>query len=177
MRRALLLIFLGVPLAGGAQVPTIIPGARVRVESRQIDKNLEGTVMSQTADSVIVASVGAIRTAVASGSITRIRVSQGKSHGAGAIKGIKIGGGIGLGLGVLLGLAIAAGPSTSEYPNPGGVAAVVAALYAVSGAMWGAAIGGAVGAEKWTTVYSIPMRISVGRPQRRAPGVSLSITF
>lgn len=87
MRRALLLIFLGVPLAGGAQVPTIIPGARVRVETRQTDKRLEGTLMSQTADSLTIASVGAIRTVVPSGSITTIRVSQGKSHGAGAIRG------------------------------------------------------------------------------------------
>ncbi len=167
MRHALLLIFLGASQAD-AQFPSIIPGARVRVEGLN-HRKLEGTLMSQTADSITIAAVGAILTTVASGSLTRVRVSQGKSHGAGAIKGMKIGGGIGLGVGLLAGLV--------SPPGERAAIGMSVAGGALGGVIWGAAIGSIVGAAKWTTVYTAPLRIAIGRAENGAMTLGLAMRF
>jgi hypothetical protein len=171
MRRHVLSILLLLPAAGEAQVPSLIPGSRVRVESRAFRKELEGTVMAQTADSVTIASVGAVKTVLAHSSIYRVRVSEGKSHGAGAVKGAKIGAGIGGVLGLALGFAAA------EIEGNQALVLPVTMLYASSGALWGLGIGGIVGAEKWTTVHASPLRLAVGRAQSGATTLGLSMTF
>lgn len=156
----------------GAQFSGILPGSRVRIESRSFAQRLEGTVMAHSGDSIIVASSGVLRTSVPNATIYRVQASGGKSHGAGAIKGAKIGAAVSGGLGLALVLSLAeVGDVTA------GDVMAVTAVYAISGAMWGGAIGAIIGAEKWTTVYSQPYRLSAGITRSGAPAVGLSLAF
>ena len=141
-----------------AQASQLLPGSRVRLESQDFGRRIEGTVMSHQGDSVIVASAGSMRTAVSHSSITRARASTGKSRSAGAVKGAKIGAMLGGGVGLAMALLFASG----DYPLLNGDDVVPFTLmYATSGAMWGLGIGAVVGAEKWTTVYSKPQPVGV----------------
>lgn len=175
MRCALLLIlalFLPAPIS--AQAPTIPPGTRVRVETQQRAR-VDGTLMSQSSDSIIVATPRPLRTAVASGDVTRIAVSKGRSHVQGALRGMKIGAAIVGGAATFMVGAAYFGGRTEESS--------IVPLYAFAvsgaavGAMSGAAFGGMLGAEKWSTVYSAAMRVSVRPFQSRVPGVGVSIRF
>jgi hypothetical protein len=177
MRRTLVAFALALPLAAAVParaqtVPPLVIGARVRVEPRYL-KVIEGTLMSQTQDSLVIASVGAVRTVVSSYSVVRIKASQGKSHGAGAIKGLKIGASIGAVSGFLIGIAYAGYDNTPKEE----LVASATAAYAVSGGVWGLAIGGIVGAEKWTTVYELPMRLAAGTAPSGAHFVGVAVAF
>lgn len=175
MRRTLLFIFVAsAPAAIAAQAPTIPLGTRVRVEMQGKIK-VDGTLMSQTEDSIIVSSPGTLRTVVASESVARIRVSEGRSHAQGAVRGMKIGTVV-AGGGVALIFGAAYIESTENNKSIALLFAFVAAG-AVTGAMYGAAIGGIFGAERWTTVYSSPVRVSFRPAQSGAPGVGVSIWF
>ena len=130
--------------------------------------------MSQTPDSIMVAVPGAIRTVVASDDVTRIAVSEGRSRVHGARRGMTYGAAIVGGAATLL--------FTAAYIGEGGTGdfgdvVVLSAITAVSGAIYGAAIGGLIGHERWSTVYSAPIRVSLGPSRRGSPGVGLSIRF
>src|SRR3954466_5136400 len=94
-----------VATAARAQVPALASGSRLKVEMTSGQK-IEGTLMSQTQDSLVIAAGGALITGLPSANVGRISSTLGKSHSAGAIKGTKIGVVIGGGLGVLLGAAV-----------------------------------------------------------------------
>ena len=169
MRFALLILVLVLPLPTAAQGPTIPPGTRVRVETQQ-KKRAEGTLMSQTSDSIIVATRRSTRTAVASAAVTRIAVSSGRSRAHGALWGMKLGAALGGGGVILLFTGFAGGlPGFQILP------------YAVVGAAFGGAYGAVArsirGVERWSTVYSIPIRVSFGQLLGSAPGVNVSIRF
>lgn len=175
-RTVVALVFAGA-VAANAQVPTLVPGARVRIETTQLRDRVEGTLMSQTSDSLVVASVGAVRTTLPASFVTKIKASEGKSHGAGAIRGIKIGAIIGGAVGLLVAAAYHEDYSTTTGTDQSNELLAFAALEAAGGAIWGAAIGGIVGTEKWTTVYEAPVRFGMGRGINGAPVVGLAIRF
>ena len=175
MRFALLILVLILPLPTAAQGPTIPHGTRVRVETQQKTR-AEGTLMSQTSDSIIVATRRATRTAVASAAVTRIAVSSGRSRAHGALWGMKLGAVVlGGGIGLLLGGAYVS--SNSEHKSTSGIIPLMVAGAAVGG-MYGAVAGTIRGVERWSTVYAAPIRVSFGQFQgSSARGVSVSIRF
>ena len=154
-----------------AQAVPIPLGARVRVEMRDKTR-FDGTLMSQSADSVAVASPKAIRTAVATGDISRVRRSEGKSRGHGAVKGLKVGAVIVGGVGALV---VAGGSNVNDNVAQAAVFGAVGG--AIAGALYGAVIGAIVGAEKWTTVYTIPARLSFVPAPTGAPGIAVTFRF
>lgn len=157
-----------------AQTVPIPIGARVRVE--MCDKSrLDGTLMMRTADSVAVALPRAVRTVVATEYISRVRRSEGKSHGHGAVKGLKIGAVIGGGATTLV-MGGAYLGSSAENKDATWVA-FFAAAGAMTGALYGGVIGAIVGAERWTTVYTFPARLSFVPPPTGAPGIGVTFRF
>jgi len=174
MRHGLLLVLLGVPAFGGAQVPMISEGTRVRVE-RPATKKVDGILMSQTADSMQIAAPQA--TMIASESISRIRESAGRSHARGAAKGAKIGAVV-VGGGFAL-IVIGAYVSSSDA-NKSGLGewlAIGAIIGGVEGAVLGGLIGALAGAERWRTIYSSPVRLTIRPPASGATGAGLSFAF
>jgi hypothetical protein len=174
MRFALLLIvMLSPPMLIAAQTPTIPPGTRVKVQTQQ-NTRVNGSLISQSSDSIIVATGDAMRTVIASDAVTRIDVSKGRSHLHGAVRGMKVGavttGGV-----VTLIFAVAYIGSRAEDMSIAPFFAYTAVSAAI-GAMYGAAIGGMFGAERWSTVYSAPIQVTF-RPSQGAPGAGVSIRF
>lgn len=175
MRRALLFVLFSIaPATTAAQAPLIPLGSRVRVETQQRGR-VDGTLMSQTEDSIVVAAPGALRTVVVSASIARIRVSEGRSRARGAVRGMKIGAAVGGGSVALVFGAAYIGSTDSNKKITGLLSFV--AVGVLEGVMVGAGIGALVGAEAWTTVYSRPIRVGFQSSQSGAPGVGVSITF
>jgi hypothetical protein len=166
MRLAVLLV-----VCVAAQLPTLLPGSRVRVEADPQSK-IQGTVMSQTRDSIVVAASGAVHTTLPSGDVSLVKVSLGKSHMTGAIKGAKIGAVVLGGLGALFGYALGdlENYDAADY-------AAVAAGSAFYGALWGAGIGSLIGAEKWKTVYRRDVLGVQAAPARSGIGINLSIRY
>ena len=141
-----------------AQITELLPGSRLRLQSAIIPKQMDGTLMAHEGANLIIASSGALRTAVPHASIKQIRVSMGKSHGAGAIRGAKLGASIAGTLGLVLGWsAVSAGTFKSSLVIP------FASQMAAGGAIWGLGIGAAIGAEKWKTVYQAPLQLDATR--------------
>ena len=118
MRSVFLVLQCIIATAISAQTTTIPLGTRVRIETVQ-KQPTSGTLISQTADTVVVAASGDIRIPIATTSIYRIRVSDGTSRGAGALAGMAYGAAI-LG-GVVLMLSVA-----GDMPD-------MAPLFAVAG--------------------------------------------
>jgi hypothetical protein len=173
MRAALLFFLVQIPAASiAAQVP-IPAGAKVKIGTHA-KASVVGTLLSQSGDSIVITTAGSKRSAVASNVVTRIEVSQGRSHKHGAFRGMKIGS---LSLGGGLALAVAAAYLSDDVQN-GIVPLYMTAFYgAAVGAVCGVVIGGILGTERWSTLYSAPMRVTFGPVQRGTPGVGLSIRF
>ena len=89
------------PMTLAAQALPIPLGTRVRLEMHDKSR-LEGILISQSADSLVVAPPTPVVTAVSTEYIARVRRSEGKSHAHGAVQGIKIGAVIGGGATALL---------------------------------------------------------------------------
>ena len=155
--RAVALLLGALSSVVGAQQVHAPVGARVRIETRAPGRTVVGTFVSQTSDSVTVFTRQAPQTVVSSASITRIRVSEGRSHRSGARRGVKIGTVIGVVTGlVILGAGVMEDGGDRSL-TPGGVAAGLGIWVlsgAATGAMYGTLIGGAIGAERWRTTYS-----------------------
>jgi hypothetical protein len=169
MRKTILMLSM-FAVGAGAQVPAMAPGSRLKVEMTDRPK-VEGTLMSQTPDSLVIAANGALITAVPTANVGRISSTMGRSHGAGAWKGTKIGVMVGGGLGVLAGLAVMTDNSldnASEAPLFFGL------LGAAEGAFYGVIIGAIAGSQDWKPVYERPYRVTLAP----APGsVRLGLSY
>jgi hypothetical protein len=106
------------PLAtvGAQPLSELAPGARVRIRAPGIVAGrYTGTVLSRTADTLVVASSAAAAARVPVSSLTSVEVSRGKSRSRGVLKGIAWGAPIGLAVGLL------AAASLSSDPDYGGL--------------------------------------------------------
>ena len=153
--RLCFLLLLSLGSMAEAQFMDLLPGSRLRVESRVLPGRIEGTLMSNTGDSLVIAKSGAIHTPVPRGSVTWIRVSEGRSRGAGAAKGAKIG--------VIIFTGVMAMSITSVDREGLPLAGAMIAGGAISGAFYGSIIGAIVGAERWKTVYRAPLKLDASR--------------
>lgn len=189
MNKALFAVLYSIPVMLAAQTPAIAIGTRVSVDMHDKSR-IEGTLMAQSAESLAVASPRAVRTGISSEHVARVRRSEGKTHARGAVKGLKIGTIIGGGFAAYFALVITErtgtdarsaydGPRTGEgsaYDGPETVAGL-ATLMVASGAFYGVIIGAIVGAEKWTTVYTTPQRVSLVPAPGTAPGIGIRVGF
>ena len=175
MRFVLLFFLASLPAAStAAQANTIPSGTRVKIET-QPKTQVVGKLLSQLGDSIIITGAGSHRIALASDAVTRVEVSRGRSHVHGALRGMKVGSlAVGGGVGLIVGAAYIDGYSDRNSIVP---LYVLVFSGAAVGAVYGAAIGGILGAERWSTLYSAPMRVSFGPVQSGAPGVGVSIRF
>ena len=154
-----------------AQIPTLSGGTRVRLWKRGAGAAISGRVFSQTGDTIRIASNEVVHT-VPTASIARIDVGSGRSRGAGAIRGARIGaltmGGFCL---VVCSAAYLADSSAGDF---GSLAGFVG-LSAYSGALWGAIIGAIVGTERFATAYSehVALRIEPVTGGKRQIGLAL----
>jgi molybdopterin-binding protein len=155
-----------------AQLPSLTTGMRVRVNARD-GIEITGTVTTQTADSITVEGSDA----VAASSVTRVRVSQGKSFGGGALRGARKGGLIGLGVGAFLGLVLADFDSSPDLEERARFFAGVTGLVGAEGIVLGGLIGMAVRAERWSTVYRSPPKVAVGLDAHGRPAAALAMRF
>ena len=156
--RAVVLVALLVPSILGAQLGELTVGQRVRLEAPGIFAGrFEGTILSRSTDTLVVARPGGVQQRVAVGSLTSAEVSRGKSRTLGAQRGALWGGGIAGALG--LAIAIPASTSSDTTFNNVELAGFVAQMF-LGGALWGAGIGAAVGAEKWDR-FALPARVSI----------------
>jgi hypothetical protein len=150
-------LLLLVASTAGAQIPALVAGKRIRVEMqemRQPTMRYAGTFLSQGQDSLFLGYRGE-SVAFGSASITRVSLSAGKSHGAGAWRGLKVGAiaGSALSCAIFCTAAITGGKSNSVAPLMGFVAGG-----AITGAAYGVVIGAIIGREMWTPVYDRPVR-------------------
>ncbi len=137
-----------------AQLVEAQPGARMRIQAPGIVAGrYVGTVISRTADTLVLGSPTSAPVRVPVSRITSAEVSRGNSRGLGAVQGLKWGVPIGLAVGVLLAAGTSnpddqycidnCGQTDSEYKRN----IIIASLF--SGAFWGAGIGAIVGHERW----------------------------
>jgi hypothetical protein len=149
-----------VPLttAAAQQLSEVAPGARVRLRAPGVVAGrYSGTVLSRTADTLVVARTGGAPVRVPVSSLTSVEVSRGESRLMGAGKGALWGGAIGLGIGFL---AAAAGEEDDFDGDSDGEVVIGSAL---GGAIWGVIIGAIVGSERWDR-YDLPTRTSLVLP-------------
>ena len=143
---------------GGAQwAPE--PGHRVRVELRD-GLSLTGRVHALTADSVWLRVEGAMSlAAVPRDSLVAFRSSLGRSHGAGARRGARIGALVGGGLGLLVFGAGVAADATGHCGDCFFPASLITGVYGagllVVGTTSGLAVGALVGRERWGPRVSV----------------------
>ena len=167
----LLLALLPLATADAQPLSELAPGARVRIRAPGIVAGrYTGTVLSRTADTLVVASSAAASVRAPISSLTSVEVSRGKSRSRGALKGIAWGAPIGLGAGLLTAAALSSDP---DYGGLDGVSKgefVGQAL--VGGAIWGAIIGAIVGSERWDR-YDLPARTSLLFPITPGGGARL----
>jgi hypothetical protein len=138
----------------------------VRVETAD-NWTRTGTLVSQTADTLVIDAPGDPRTPLATSTIRRIRVYEGRSHGRGALQGMGYGAAI-LG-GTLGGLALVGS-------DPDWVLGWVF-VGGVYGSVIGLGVGAIFGAETWTTTYASFPRVTVGPTRGGARGIGLAFTF
>lgn len=155
LRLTLLVLVVLAPRAR-AQLAEAQPGSRVRIQAPGIVAGrYVGTVLSRTADTLVLGSTNAAPVQVPISRITTAEVSRGSSRGLGAVQGLKWGVPIGLAIGVLA----AAGSDNPDNvyctgfdncgQSNGAFRARVITGSIVGGAIWGAAIGALVGRERW----------------------------
>lgn len=140
-----------------AQLAELQPGARVRIEAPGVVAGkYVGTVLSRSADTLMLGAPNASPVAVAIDRITSAEVSRGSSRLLGAGRGIMWGVPIGLGVGVLAAIS-SDNPDDLYCPYSSGCGGRTSGSYkaglivggAVGGAAWGALIGALVGRERW----------------------------
>ena len=157
-RHRWLVVLLVLPVASASAQPLseLAPGARVRVQAPGIVAGrYTGTVLSRTADTLVVASSAAAAVRVPIAALTSVEVSRGRSRSRGALKGVAWGAPIGLAVGLLLGAAA----SGDEFADGGSRSEFVAASI-FSGALWGVIIGAIAGSERWDQ-YELPRRAAL----------------
>jgi hypothetical protein len=103
--------------------------------------------MGAEGDSLLLQVAAATDLKFALADVIRLEASGGRSHGAGALRGILFGGLGGAGLGLLLG---ALDPGGCSGCDSAGASMVIAAFsLGTLGLVAGGAIGAAVGVERW----------------------------
>jgi hypothetical protein len=170
MKNALLALLLVMPTlieaqAAPSQPTVVLPGRRIRIETTR--SFIAGSLSAETADSLILIDKHSARVAFSTRDIKGIQMSEGKSHGLGALKGMGYGAAI-------LGGGFALLGGMSGYPE--------AALYygvagGMTGAIYGAVIGVIAGAEKWSAPHAHVPRVTVGAAPMGATRVGLSFSF
>ncbi|MDB4900028.1 MAG: hypothetical protein JWN53_1836, partial [Gemmatimonadetes bacterium] len=118
------------------------------------------TVLSRTADTLVIGSPSIAPLAVPVARITSLELSRGSSRMEGAKRGLLWGVPIATGLGLLFAPSLRNCSSTCRDASSTEKADMVLA-FAFSGAVWGAGIGAIVGRERWEP-FDIATRTSVG---------------
>lgn len=165
-----------------AQGTEIVPGARLRIAAQGVVAGqLVATVLSRTADSLVLGGPGMQPLTVAVSRLTSIEVSRGKSRLDGAIRGIKWGVPISVGFASLIAPGLTRCDLVAGVRRCGleastgdkvGFALVGGPLV---GIFYGAPIGALIGAEKWERFEPIT-RTSFIMHQGR-PGMGMSLSF
>ena len=135
-----------------AQTPSpsesLAPGSEVKAEIRVRagTETVRGLVVSATPEGLGLRSFSNDTVWVEASSLARLEVKRGKTAGAGASNGWKIGA-LGLGLWTALGVAANVTENKAAAFLVGGV------VGAIPGALVGALVGAVVGADSWETVW------------------------
>jgi hypothetical protein len=155
------------------QIPTLSGGTRIRLAIQNSDAIIQGTVFSQVADSIRIAS-GDVVQVVPTASIVAMQVGSGRSHTRGALVGLKRGAIIVGGAGAVL---FGSGYATYEgQKQPSDLAGLIA-VSAYAGAFYGAIIGAAIGSEQWTNVYPERVAMTLAPVPNGRTGVGVSLRF
>lgn len=171
MRRLALLLPLLCSVRAAAQTE-VRPGAKIRIDAPGIvADHLVGTVLTRTADTLVVGGPEVAPISISIARITSLEVSHGKSHSAGAIKGLQWGGGIGFGLGLAFIplLSCPGSTGTSSYCNDASSSdkALFVWVLTASGLFYGSIIGAIAGKEEWDRFDLVPrasLQMRNGRP-------------
>jgi hypothetical protein len=185
MRHSILACALALPLLATAappargQVTEAQPGARVRLSAPGVVAgSYVGTVLAREPGIMRVGSQDTAPIDVPLGRITSLEISKGKSHSAGAARGVVIGGVIGLALGVV---AAVSDPDSRTYFNydtgrrDTTSRGAIVAYTTFSGALLGAGIGALIPKERWER-FDLAPRTSMD-PRRRRMELGLSIGY
>jgi hypothetical protein len=164
-----------VAMSAGAQLPALATGSRLKVEMSGY-RPVEGTLMSQTSDSLVIAADGARLVGIETSKVGRIKSTLGKSHSAGARKGAKIGTFIGAGFGGLLGVAIMSDDSYDYDFDKSQAPLIFGLVGAAEGAFYGVVIGAIAGAQDWKTIYRRPYSVSIA-PAPDALRIAVSVRY
>jgi hypothetical protein len=160
------------PRLAVGQIATLSGGTHVHIALRQAGDLVDGSVFSQSADSIGVASDGKTRMIPLS-SIAGIQVGNGRSHSRGGVRGLEIGTMIGGGVSLLFVGSYASYDGQKRQEDL--YAAIFASLF--TGAFYGGIIGAAVGSESWATVYPARVALTPWRAPNGARGLGLSLNF
>jgi hypothetical protein len=154
--RSVLLLLVVLAPGARAQLAEAQPGARMRIQAPGIVAGrYVGTVLSRTADTLVLGSPNATPVRVPISRISSAEVSRGSSRGLGALQGLKWGVPIGLAIGVL---AAVSSDNPDDYycgslpdcgQSDGSYKAGLIGGGILGGAIWGAGIGALVGRERW----------------------------
>src|SRR5437764_1277057 len=126
------------------QLSELRPGVRIRLEAPgSVAGLMTATVTSRSRDTITIADENVAPLAVPLSHVTRVDISRGKSHSAGAVLGMKWG----LAIGVPVGILAAASPDCEGCVKTS--AAEWIALSVLDGVALGAGIGALVGRENW----------------------------
>jgi hypothetical protein len=167
---ALLLVLVLHASVVSAQFGEIRPGVRIRVDAPGVVADrLDATVISSTADTLMVASPDMAPLAVPVSRITSLEISRGRSRTKGAIFGAEIGGGIAVAFGLATMGDRCGGCKTSYQPNAVSYVLEGVSVYAVTGAM----IGAIAGRERWES-FDLRQRTSIGLRNGR-PTLAMTI--
>jgi hypothetical protein len=129
-----------IPTAADAQLPALQPGLRVRVDARPVvARRVVGTLMSQTQDTLVLASSASEWHRVPIAGVAVLDVHMGRSRRSGLRRGLLLGAGI-IGGGVLIGGGLA---TDDDFVFP----------VALTGASVGALAGFFIGSDRWLRVY------------------------
>lgn len=175
MHRSLLIALAVVPaiaLPARAQLTEIQPGVRVRIEAPGIVAGrYVGTVLSRTADTLVIGAPSATPVKVPIDRLTGLEVSRGSSRSLGAVRGLAWG----VPIGIVFGVVAAASTTSADYvycvdyctSTSSSYKAGLIAGGALGGAIWGAGIGALVGRERWDR-FNVTPRTSFDVRQGRA---------
>ena len=173
VRAAVLCVLLPATVMG--QMLEVQPGARVRVLAPgALAGRLTGIVIARTADSLTITRTNASPLAIPMSRLTSVELSRGKSHAAGALKGLVIGAAVGL----VMGLTPIPEPTcTSRGCDPELTRGEFMGSTILGAGSLGAGIGAIVGRERWDR-YQLPARVGLVLPSRtQGVGVSLGYAF
>ncbi len=165
-----------------AQGTEIVPGARLRIAAQGIVAGqLVATVLSRTADSLVLGGPGMQPLTVAVNRLTSIEVSRGKSRLEGAGRGIK------WGVPISVGLASLIAPTLKKCDTIAGVRrcgleastgdkwAFALVGGTVAGIFYGVPIGALIGAERWERFEPVARTSFI--MHQGSPGIGMSVSF